>query len=408
MHARLARLCFLPLLAACGGAVNPPPPAVAVRSGAPLLPAPVAYAPVSGVSGARLLSTLAGGVAAGTASGVLAATAAAPASLSPVGVASEPGEPTSTGAIRLFARRGSGLLVVGERGLFHDGAGWLLPSPLTQSLGEEPLSALDAYGAGAAEELWLTSASGVRHLAGGQLEAVSVEGAAPPTLAIGVAQGTALLAGAGTAWLVDARAGTAAVVARDLGELYDADRGDDGTVYLATAAGLLARERSGAVTLWTFAPEGQPSPGARAVSAAYGGLVVLTAGNVVGVDKDVATALAPVARPSARGLTLDANGDTWALDGDALVRLRTGKPVSFSADVAPFLAAHCTRCHAQGLEHSPQLDLTSYEVAKGLSATLLKRLRAVDAPPMPPANIETLTAADYAVVTRWVGGGLLP
>jgi hypothetical protein len=27
---------------------------------------------------------------------------------------------------------------------------------------------------------------------------------------------------------------------------------------------------------------------------------------------------------------------------------------------------------------------------------------------MPPASSEVLTAADYAVVTRWVAGGLLP
>jgi len=53
-------------------------------------------------------------------------------------------------------------------------------------------------------------------------------------------------------------------------------------------------------------------------------------------------------------------------------------------------------------------DFDDFEIAKSFSSLIARRLQALGVPPMPPASAETLTAADYAVVIRWVGGGLQP
>ena len=41
-------------------------------------------------------------------------------------------------------------------------------------------------------------------------------------------------------------------------------------------------------------------------------------------------------------------------------------------------------------------------------ALMVKRLKAEGILPMPPANTEVIPAADYAVVLKWVAGGMQP
>jgi len=136
--------------------------------------------------------------------------------------------------------------------------------------------------------------------------------------------------------------------------------------------------------------------------------MVVVDGGLVEVDADGARALGEIATPAAHGVAVDANGDAWAVDGEGLYRYRTGRPVSFETDVRPFFAEHCTPCHTEGKQGAPKFDLESYEVATARADLILRRLRGVDIAPMPPTSVEVLTAADYAAVTRWVGGGLKP
>jgi hypothetical protein len=66
--------------------------------------------------------------------------------------------------------------------------------------------------------------------------------------------------------------------------------------------------------------------------------------------------------------------------------------------------------HAQGLgaQNSPVINLADYPTAQSYATTIVKRLKAEGIAPMPPANTEVLSAADYAVVLKWVAGGMQP
>ena len=85
----------------------------------------------------------------------------------------------------------------------------------------------------------------------------------------------------------------------------------------------------------------------------------------------------------------------------------TPPPPSFAADVKPFMTMHCRSCHATGASYAPVMDLENYSVAKAWASQTIRRLTDTSAP-MPPANREVLTPAQYDVVVRWAEGGLLP
>jgi hypothetical protein len=144
-----------------------------------------------------------------------------------------------------------------------------------------------------------------------------------------------------------------------------------------------------------------------AVTAGFGSVHALTGSGLLALDGDGARRIGDVT-PAQGSLALDANGDTWSLEAGALFRYETGTPVGFAADVAPFLEAHCQSCHDAGKSPAPDHDFTDYETAKQWSDSIARRLQATDATTMPPPNEEVLTAADYAVVLRWVKGGMLP
>ena len=55
-------------------------------------------------------------------------------------------------------------------------------------------------------------------------------------------------------------------------------------------------------------------------------------------------------------------------------------------------------------------ELTKYEVVAvpAFTAKVVQRLTANGKPPMPPSDVEVLISSDYAVVLRWVAGGMQP
>jgi len=328
----------------------------------------------------------------------------------PVGAA---GEAMATGAVRQLARRGSGLFLVAEGGIFHDASGRLLRSPLSDSIAAADIRTLDDVGEGAGEELWLVTSAGVERIRAGVMThvALSLDGEElTADLAAAVEKDRGLVLAKGNLISVDLASSTAKWEAKGVPAVSAVARGDDGTVYLATAKGLYARSKSGEVKVFAFAAAGEEPKAVADVTTAFGETLVAVDGQVALLGAAGATAFGALSTPKAKGLTRDANGDTFALDGTSLVKLATGRAVSFEADVKPFFVAHCTGCHTTGASYSPVFDLTQLSVVSepAFNAKIIQRLTANGKPPMPPPDVEVLTSSDYAVVLRWVAGGMQP
>jgi len=386
-------------------------PAIRRIEGAPADAPGVDRIPITVSGNADALSVLGGMVAVGTDTGLLAGSRTQPNSLSAVPVLATGSDPTSTGAISLLSRRaGGGLLAYAQNGLFHDSNGSLLLSPFSQTVAGMSITSLDSFGTGDAEELWLVGDGSAAHAGRGQLAMLHITGTRDsPQAVAAVDAGRAIIAVEGTAYLVDLATLEASVIADSLGRVNGFDRAEDGTVYLATESGLLARARSGEVSLRTFSPAGSSAQNVLSVSAVYGSLLAATSQSVLQVQASSSSKVSSAAGPArGRALSVDTNGDSWVADQGKLYRLLTGKPVSFAADVRPFFDQHCMVCHRTGAQGAPVHDFDDFETAKSFSSLIARRLQALGVPPMPPPSAETLTAADYAVVIRWVGGGLQP
>lgn len=380
---------------------------------------PAARTEIAGVAAPTALASLHGAVLVGTAGGLLVGTLADDPP-HPMTLIPDDGGPMSTGAISLLARRsGGGVLARGDNGLFHDLDGFLVTSPLDSVVGKSPepnivppvdgaLRTIDVFGEGASEEVWFTTDANVAHAAGGQLDVLVVRGAkGPPVGAIGTGPGQALIVAGGDVFFVDEAKPSAVKIAAAIGTLHGQDRAEDDTVYLATDIGLLVRDKAGALSLRTFAPAGKPGASVLGVTASFGVVMMAIGSSLVRLDEDGATTIGPLAGGPG-GLAVDGNGDVWAADQGKLARFATGAPVSFAADVKPFFAEHCSSCHDAGKNGAPKDAFLDYATAKDRSDTIVKRLLGSGVPVMPPVTTEALTSADYAVVTRWVGGGLLP
>ncbi len=372
----------------------------------------IAATPVAMSSTPVMLSFAAGELSIATTTSVLqrSATSGTWAAI-PVGA---PGEEMSTGPVRFVWRRGtSSLWVIAESGLFHLREGRLLKSGLSKDLSNIRVQSIDSYGEGAEEELWLTTAEGVRHVKASLMRSVEIEfpklGALGiPSLAIGAGPGQAVLVAKEQVFFVDLAANKVSWIAKDIGALKAWTRTDDGAVMLATTTGLYHRARSNEVTRRTLAPARGADLVIDDVVSALGTVLISAGGKVARLEGSSFKAFGAIASPSARGLQVDAAGDTFALDGTALVKFATGRPFSFATDVKPFLTAHCNTCHVGGTQGAPVIDFGAYAVTKSLAATITKRLKAEGIAPMPPANTEVLSAADYAVVLKWVAGGMQP
>jgi hypothetical protein len=415
----MASACVL--AAGCGGKSLGPPGTggqVVLVTGSPqaIQSAPARHA-VTGATSATVVSSVGGLAAAGGASGVFIASRSIADSMTAMSVAASGSDPTSTGAVSFMARRNAGgALVQAQNGLFEDFSGYLLASPLWGTVSGDSPTAVDALGAEPSEELWFNAPKGVLHVVGGQMDTVSIQGVSAPADAV-VAAGAnqAVIAAAGTAYFVDLKANQVQVVGDNLGTVNGFDHSDDGTVYLATSAGLYQRTRAGTASLFTLVPAGSTAQNVLAVSAAYGTVLAVTATSLVEISNNVPTGVATLTQGAAgRSVAVDTNGDGWVLDQGQLAHFLTGKPVSYASDVKPFFDKHCTVCHwttpaGTTANSAPATDWDDYATAKSLAPLAILRMEGSGYTPMPPATAnDPLTAADYAVVIRWVGGGYQP
>ena len=365
---------------------------------------------IAGGFGAQTIGVFEGRAAIGTSTGLLASNTNALDALAPVQTLSADGGLRDLGEVVFVGRRGTaGTLVLGDQGLFHDRSGVLLEAPLSESLRGRQVFTVDSFGAADAEELWLLSPEGVLHVGGGELRSVSLTGVgAKPEAVLANGANGALLIADGSLYEISLAVHSAVRIGEALGNVASFERGEDGTAYFATDDGLLEVSKSGELRLHTFAPPDMPGLAVSSVAAAAGLVIASTDTDLFSLESSGAVRIAAHSGVLTRGLAIDGAGDTFAATATTLRRFKTGLPASFAADVKPFFSAHCMACHRAGLNGARTINFEDYETAKLNAGNVLNRLNAIGISPMPPATSETLSAADYAVVTRWVGGGMAP
>jgi hypothetical protein len=85
----------------------------------------------------------------------------------------------------------------------------------------------------------------------------------------------------------------------------------------------------------------------------------------------------------------------------------SGAPPTYSEDVAPILAAHCTGCHGPGGENQ-DVPLTSYAALTKKSGTSLvaqTAIAGVQNCKMPPAPLPRLSEQERKTLVCWFAGG---
>ena len=375
-----------------------------VIEGAPVGSEPVEQSSPESLDSMRAWSSLRGALAIGTDDGVWVSSALNPGSFAPLNVVGTDDEPTATGAVQLLASRGDGLLAWADNGLFHESEGFLLRSPLSPTLADWTVHGLDTVVEDDHEALWFATDAGVFRWMDDTLRWFDALPQAEALVALDAQRAIAVWDG--DAYFIDGETGTTVTEMTGVGEVLDVARRIDKSVFLATTTGLWGRRPEGAWMRWTFADAHDDAQPAFAVAAAFDQVFVALDDSVVSATPDGSAFLAEVA--GATALVEDGAGDVWVANPAALTQLATGQPVSFAADVVPFMTAHCTRCHDDGASNAPALALTDLSAVRGMAQLLEKRLLANGSPPMPPANEEILKPRDYAIVIRWIAGGKLP
>ena len=313
-------------------------------------------------------------------------------------------ESTLPGSVKALSRRSEGVVLAATGGFFHDAPGRLLRAPLSDDFSMETIRFVDSVDTA----LWVTTATDAVRVLDGRRDTIRLDDAAEPGAVqaiVGRSTTSALLVKGASLYSVDLEAKTVKTLARGIATVTAIDhRGD--IVLFGTSEGLIGVGAT--VTRHTLSASdvGQSIVDIEVVGEAT---LVTTTSQVLQLGA-VAVVLADVTQPWPDALTKDGTGDVWFLDGAQLARLSTSvvtPPPSFAADVKPFMTAHCRSCHVTGANYAPQLNLENYATAKTWAARTLSRITDAVAP-MPPANTEVLTPAQYDVVVRWVEGGLLP
>jgi hypothetical protein len=391
---------FVSAVAACSSA-----PEYERIEGEPNGPDPVTARTVIADADVSAIGVGGGALVAGVGDGLVRSKLLGDDTLVPVPVVAASGEPPRVGSTALVARRGNdGWLVWSEHGLFLDGAEGVSVSPFTSFLAPKKVRSIDVTGAGPNEALWFVSDAGAWVRSGTTVTSLAQEDAAIEAL-VGIDDHRALAWSNGELAEIDVTAGTRTHVVSGVPRIAAFDRGDDGTIWLATDEGLFARSPAGTLTQRTLAAAGAPPRAVRAVSAGVDRVVALAGGDAIAIVDDRAQVLVG-GRESATRVAVDANGDVWIASPRKLERLALGKPSSFATDVAPFMTQHCKSCHADGSKGAPKRAFDDYDTARAAAFEISARLRAAARPVMPPADTERLAPADYRVVLRWIAGGM--
>jgi len=168
----------------------------------------------------------------------------------------------------------------------------------------------------------------------------------------------------------------------------------------------LVRWVAGAEHAWTLLP-GVPVH-AIAVDPLSNVAWARTDDALVRLEDDARTRF-PAPAVSAEGpalIAVDARGDVWINEGEALVRYKTGPgglDATFGDDVLPWLEQHCTSCHA---------DFRDLQVFDGRAELALDKVRSGDMPRctggVPCPQEERMSGDAWAVLEAWIRGGKKP
>jgi len=312
------------------------------------------------------------------------------------------------GTVRQLGRRGAASLWLTSTGVYLERSGRLLRSPLSDSLPLPQVRAIDVVGEGAAETWWVRTDDAVLRATSGGVDAIALNdpnGGGLIKAAVGRDGVSVIVVQGARLYLVEVDAPKVTVLATGLGAVTQSARLGDGTAALATAQGLVRVSPTNELTLTAFGPVAAVHD----VAADGDAALVQSNGLLLSLLVDEARVLGDVAAPVVSGVVRDTAGAVFTLDGDALKRLATTaeeQPVRY-ADVKPFFTARCTSCHSSGANYAPIIDFTTYNKAKMWAAQSLARVQNGDNP-MPPVASGLLRPSQYAVLERWVQGGLLP
>lgn len=352
------------------------------------------------------MASLEGDVYVGTKQGLFRLEADA---LVPVEVIAEAGEPDETGAIQLVSRRADGLLVVGEQGLFHTYASYLVPSPLQATLEEvlegQALRALAAAGEGEDETLWLGTDGGLLRLQAGALEQLSIPGATGAVQAVGATTTTVIATFDSGTFELQASS-NAFTQLPPLGQV-NGIRARADQLYLATDQGLVVRDEAGAYWDYTFGADGSTGQVQDVAFDVEGNPVVLDALGLLRLTQnDPQGILAAEAGGKGEHLALDTLGNIWvgtANDaGFTLTGVMVGQPVSFAQTVGPLFQARCDSCHLEGA-YAPKHNFANYDEIMPIIDAVLERVFTGNMP-----STGALPPEEYEAVVLWNETGREP
>jgi len=412
---RLWLLSAFSLLAACAPeAQETPTPAPVETVTHGLTDAPAAETlSISTTSTVPILKSSGGDIYLGTASGLyrLEDTAAVPVEYLP-----QLGEPSTTGAIRVLARRETGLLVVAEQGIFHTYGQNLLYSPLSaafagQTIHDAAVSTRQDTGTGndATEVVWLATDQGLFRATDDGIEQVLLPVKTTAATAVSVLSELGS-GGDGLVWVAFAEglfelegdAWHAVATPAAVEHFFTWEE----TLYASTDAGLLVRTAAGDWQLHTGEDATALHVGGVAVDGDGQAIFSADAG-VLRLDGNDSTQpftrLAAADEPGTqRPLALDVFGNVWLGTASGVTGLMMGSPLSFAERVAPIFEMRCNTCHLGGAS-APAHDFTRWEEVEPMIDTILQRVYTGQMPSTGPLPVE-----ESDVIVQWDESGRNP
>jgi hypothetical protein len=319
----------------------------------------------------------------------------------------EPERPVDTGAVQAIARRTDNLLVAADNGFFHTDGSRLLWSPASAELDELAVVGMAVTGSDESEIVWIAASDGLYQLAGGNLARWTLDGESGSPTAVLDAGDRLLVAFGDALYEIDTAAAIAWRVPLELGAVHAMALGPGGIAWLATDAGLVARNGA-AYTLHTLSADESGVAVADVALDPKEGLYAATAIGVVVVRADGALdGMVPLEPPAeSRRLTTDDAGNVWLGEGTAVTGWTLGTPISFETDVSPVFEQYCMPCHtAPGANEAPPVDFLDHEVAVSYRPQVTQRLATGL---MPPASATPLPAESYELILRWYASGANP
>ncbi|RME06116.1 MAG: hypothetical protein D6812_02060, partial [Deltaproteobacteria bacterium] len=255
-------LLFLCVLPACGGeetAGNEGTPSTSVRIttiASPLtFPEDVAFIAHEAPDTVVAVGNDAGTIVAGTPTGLYGLFGT---EFSAISVYSAPGEPIETGGVTAIGRRGAGILVAAEHGLFYSSQGRLIYAPMSVAVRDLDIEMLHVVGSGDDEVIWFGGETGVFVIVDFELGRFTLPNVEMPPSALAASEEYLVVAYGERIFEVRLTDLSYVELPADFGRVFAIDT--DGTRFaIATERGLLVREPSGEYRRFTLSGEQEGS-----------------------------------------------------------------------------------------------------------------------------------------------------